>query len=73
MYNLVSYTGNLLTEIEKKIIKHCQCYHEHTNIKIVFLPFKVTDLFIVKESVPKDLSLSTDLHVLAVTPIILMK
>ena len=39
----------LLTEIKQKIIKHCK----YTNIKIVFSPFKVVDLFIIKESVPK--------------------
>ena len=41
------------TEIKQKIIKHYQYYCKSTNIKIVFLPFKVGDLFSVKESVPK--------------------
>ena len=52
-YYKAPYIGNLLTEIKQKIIKHCKC----TNIKIVFSPFKVVDLFIIKESVPKYLSL----------------
>ena len=47
------YTGNLSTEIKQKIIKHCRYYCKSTNIKIVFSPFKVGDLFSVKESVPK--------------------
>ena len=40
------------TEIKQKIIKHCKYYCKSTNIKIVFSPFKVGDLFSVKESVP---------------------
>ena len=47
------YNGNLSTEIKEKIIKHCKYYCKSTNIKIVFSPFKVGDLFSVKESVPK--------------------
>ena len=52
-YYKLPYFGNLVTEIKQKIIKHCKYYCKSTNIKIVFLPFKVLDLFSVKESVPK--------------------
>ena len=48
-----TYIENLSTEIKKKVIKHCKYYCKSTNIKIVFLPFKVEDLFSVKELVPK--------------------
>ena len=47
------YIGNLSTEIKQKIIKRCKYYCKSTNIKIVFSPFKVGDLFSVKKSVPK--------------------
>ena len=47
------YIGNLSTEIKQKIIKHCKFYCERADIKIIFLPFKVGDLFSVKESLPK--------------------
>ena len=40
-------------KLNKLIIKHCKYYCKSTNIKIVFLLFKVGDLFSVKESVPK--------------------
>ena len=39
-------------EAKQKIIKHCKYYCKSTNIKIVFTPLKVGDLFSVKESVP---------------------
>ena len=52
-YYKLPYIGNLSTEIKQKIIKHCRYYCKGTNIKIVFSPFKVGDLFSVKESVPK--------------------
>ena len=52
-YYKLPYIGNLSTEIKQKIIKHCKHYCKSTNIKIVFSPFKVGDLFSVKESVPK--------------------
>ena len=54
-YYKLPYIGNLSTEIKQKFIKHCKYYSESTNIKIFFSPFKVGDLFSVKESVPKDL------------------
>ena len=40
-------------ELNKKVVKYCKCYCKSTNIKIVFSPFKVGNLFSVKESVPK--------------------
>ena len=52
-YYKLRYIGNSSTEIKQKIIKHCRYYCKSTNIKIVFSPFKVGDLFSVKESVPK--------------------
>ena len=52
-YYKLPYIANLSTEIKQKIIKHCQYYCKSTNVKIVFSPFKVGDLFSVKESVPK--------------------
>ena len=52
-YYKLSYIANLLTGIKQKIIKHCQYYCKSTNIKIVFSPFNVGDLYSVKESVPK--------------------
>ena len=62
--------GNLLTEIKQKIIKHCKYYCKSTNIKIVFLPFKVGDSLVLKNQCLsiQDLSLSTD-----VRPVILVK
>ena len=52
-YCKLPYIGHLSTEIKQKVIKHCKCYCKYTNIKIVFLPFKVGDLFSVKVSVAK--------------------
>ena len=52
-YYKLPYIGNLSTEIKQKIIKHCRYYCKSTNIKILFSPFKVGDLFSVKESEPK--------------------
>ena len=52
-YYKLPYIGNLATEIKQKIIKHCKYHCESTNIKIAISPFKVGDLFSVKESVPK--------------------
>ena len=54
-YYKLPYIGTLSTEIKQKNIKHCKYYCKNTNsnIKIVFSPFKVGDLFSVKESVSK--------------------
>ena len=52
-YYKLPYIGNLSTEIKRKVIKYCKCYCKSTNIKIVFSPFKVGNLFSVKGSVPK--------------------
>ena len=52
-YYKLPYIGNLSAEIKQKIIKHCKYYCKSANIKIVFLPLRVGDLFSVKESVPK--------------------
>ena len=40
-------------KLKKKLCKYCKCYCKSTNIKIVFSPFKVGNLFSVKGSVPK--------------------
>ena len=53
------------------MIKHCKYYCKSADIKIVFLLFKVGDLFSVKESVPK--YLTSFVYVLAVMPVILVK
>ena len=53
LYYKLPYIGNLSTEIKQKIVKHCKYDCKSTNIKIAFSPFKVGDLFSVKESVPK--------------------
>ena len=52
-YYKLPYTGNLSTEIKQEAIKHRKYYCKSINIKIDFSPFKVRDLFSVKESVPK--------------------
>ena len=52
-YYKLPYIGNLSTEIKQKVIKYCKYYCKSTNIKIVFSPFKVGNLFSVKGSVPK--------------------
>ena len=70
-YYKLLYIGNLLTEIKQKMIKHCKYYCKSTDIKIVFLLFKVGDLFSVKESVPN--YLRSFVYVLAVMSVILVK
>ena len=70
-YYKLLYIGNFLTEIKQKMIKHCKYYCKSTDIKIVFLLFKVGDLFNVKESVPN--YLRCFIYVLAVMPVILVK
>ena len=52
-YYKLRYIGNSLTEIKQKVVKYCKYYCKSTNIKIVFSPFKVGNLFSVKGSVPK--------------------
>ena len=52
-YYKLTYIGNLSTEIKQKVIKYCKDYGKSTNIKMVFSPFKVGNLFSVKGSVPK--------------------
>ena len=52
-YYKLPYIGNLSTEIKQKVVKYCKYYCKSTNIKIVFSPFKVGNLFSVKGSVPK--------------------
>ena len=47
------YIENLSTEIKQKVVKYCKNYCKSINIKIVFSPFKVGNLFSVKESVLK--------------------
>ena len=45
----------MLKEIDQEILKHCKYYCKSTNIKIVFSPFKIRDLFSDKESMYKHL------------------
>ena len=72
-YYKLLYIGNLSTKNKQKVVEYCNYYCKSINIKIVFSTFKAGNLLSVKESVPKYLLLSTDLHVLAVTPVILVK
>ena len=58
----------------RKFVDRNQIYYcKNTNIKIVFSPFTVGDLFSIKQSVPNYPRSFVGLHVLGVTPVILVK
>ena len=52
-YYKLTYIGHFWIEIKQKVTKHCKYSRKSTNIKIIFLSFKVGNLFSAKESVPK--------------------
>ena len=52
-YYKLPYIGHFSTTTKQKLNKLCNEYCKDLTIKIVFSPFKVGDLFSVKDSIPK--------------------
>ena len=49
------YIGHILTDIKRKINRFSKLYCKSLSIKIVLSPFKVADMFNVKDPIPKSL------------------
>ena len=49
------YIGHILTDIKRKIKRFSKLYCKSLSIKIVLSPFKVADMFNVKDPIPKSL------------------
>ena len=47
------YFGHISTDVKRKINSFCKFYCKSLSIKIVLTPFKVADMFNVKDSIPK--------------------
>ena len=54
-YNKLPYIGHISTDVKRKSNRFCKYYCKGLNIKTVLTPFKVADLFNVKDSIPKSL------------------
>ena len=52
-YNRLPYIGHISTDVKRKINRFCKFYCKSLSIKIVLTPFKVADMFNVKDPIPK--------------------
>ena len=52
-YYKLPYIGHILTDVKRKINRFCRFYCKILSIKIVLTPFKVADMFNVKDPIPK--------------------
>ena len=52
-YNRLPYIGYISTDVKRKINRFCKFYCKSLSIKIVLTPFKVADMFNVKDPIPK--------------------
>ena len=52
-YYKLSYIGHISTDVKRKINRFCQFYCKSLSIKIVLTPFKVADMFNMKDPIPK--------------------
>ena len=49
------YIGHILTNVKRKINRFCKYYCKSLNIKVALTPFKVADMFNVKNPIPESL------------------
>ena len=54
-YYKLPYIGHISTDVKRKINRLCKFYCKSLNIKIVLTPFKIVDMFNVKDQIPKSL------------------
>ena len=54
-YYKLSYIGHISTDVKRKITRLCKFYCKSLNIRIVLTPFKIVDLYNVKDLIPKSL------------------
>ena len=54
-YYKLPYTGHNSTDVKRKINRLCKFYCKSLNVKIVLIPFKITDMFNKKDPIPKSL------------------
>ena len=52
-YYKLPYIGHISTDVKRKIKRFCKFYCKSLSIKIVLTPFKVADMFNVKDPIPK--------------------
>ena len=52
-YYKLPYIGNFSKTTKQKLNKICDLYYKNLSLKIVFAPFKIGDLFSVKDAIPK--------------------
>ena len=74
-YYKLPYIDHFPKTTKQKLKKICDQYCKDLSVKIVFTPFKVGDLFSVKDAIPKlrNPLLLINLHALAVMPVILVR
>ena len=54
-YYKLPYIGHISTDVKRKINSFCKFYCKRLSIKIILTPFKVADMFNVKDPIPKSL------------------
>ena len=54
-YYKLPYIGHISTDVKRKINRFCKFYCKSLSIKIILTPFKVADMFNVKDPIPKSL------------------
>ena len=54
-YYKLPYICHILKDVKRKINTFCNYYRKSLNIKIFLTPFKVADMFNVKDPIPKSL------------------
>ena len=54
-YYKLPFIGSYSNNTKKKISELCKRFCKQTNIKVVFSPFKICDLFSAKDSLPNAL------------------
>ena len=55
-YYKLPYTGHISTDVKHKIYRLCQFCCKNLNIKVVLTPFKVADMFNMKDPIPESLN-----------------
>ena len=54
-YYKLPYIGHISTNVKRNINRFCKFYCKSLSIKIILTPFKVADMFNVKDPIPKSL------------------
>ena len=54
-YYKLPYIGHISTDVKRKINRFCKFYCKSLNIEVVLTPFKVADMFNVKDPISKSL------------------